>query len=175
MLFLIASLQTKWSRVDLGSPAAVKKNQYSTHRTQPQMSAKSYILPPGPSKWVAASYFFSFFFFFLLLSSPTAIRNEVVLSAVEECYFGQQVLQGLYWPWFSVDHSGVGHHQRAPKFFKTSKDSQRETFNCCDCRCLCFNSNPKNRSVVTNWGLLKLELKVPHDWAIFTQRGTGKP
>lgn len=47
-------------------------------------------------------------------SSPAGRRNEVVLSAVEECYFGQQVLQGLYWPWVSVDHCGLGHHQGAP-------------------------------------------------------------
>lgn len=40
----------------------------------------------------------------------SARRNEVVLSVVEECYFGQQVLQGLYWPLVSVDHSGLGRH-----------------------------------------------------------------
>ena len=46
-------------------------------------------------------------------SSLAGKRNEVVLSAVEECYFGQQVLQGLYWPRVSVDLSGLGHHQGA--------------------------------------------------------------
>lgn len=72
------------------------------------MNTKSYILVPGPCKWVTSSLPPP-----LLLSSPAGRRNEVVLSAVEECYFGQQVLQGLYWPWVSMDHSGLGHHQEA--------------------------------------------------------------
>lgn len=73
------------------------------------MNIKSYILVPGLCKWVTSSTPLP-----LLLSSPAGRRNEVVLSSVEECYFGQQVLEGLYWPWVSVDHSGLGHHQGAP-------------------------------------------------------------
>lgn len=72
------------------------------------MNTKSYILVLGLCKWVSSSLLSP-----LLLSSPAGRRNEVVLSVVEECYFGQQVLQGLYWPWVSVDHSGLGHHQGA--------------------------------------------------------------
>lgn len=75
-------------------PAASNNNRTAKHNPL----TKSYILVPGLCKWVTSS-------FFLLLSSPAGRRNEVVLSAVEECYFGQQVLQGLYWPWVSVDHA----------------------------------------------------------------------
>lgn len=85
-------------------------NNSHTHTNHsPLMNTKSYILVPGLCKWVTSSIPLP-----LLLSSPAGRRNEVVLSAVEECYFGQQVLQGLYWPWVSVDHCGLGHHQGAP-------------------------------------------------------------
>lgn len=72
---------------------------------KPPTSTESYILVPGLCKWVTSSLPPP-----LLLSSPAGRRNEVVLSAVEECYFGPQVLQGLYWPRVSVDHGGPGHH-----------------------------------------------------------------
>lgn len=83
------------------SPPASNSN-CTTHNT------KSYILVPSLCKWVTSSLPPS------LLSSLAGRRNEVVLSAVEECYFGRQVLQGLYWPRVSVDHSGLGHHKEAP-------------------------------------------------------------
>lgn len=84
-------------------------NSHMHTNHSPLMNTKSYNLVPGLCKWVTSSIPLP-----LLLSSPAGRRNEVVLSAVEECYFGQQVLQGLYWPWVSVDHCGLGHHQGAP-------------------------------------------------------------
>lgn len=72
------------------------------------MNTKSYILVPGLCKWVTSSLPP-----LLLLSSPAGRRNKVVLFMVDKCYFGQQVLQGLYWPWVSVDHSVLGCHQEA--------------------------------------------------------------
>lgn len=72
------------------------------------MNTKSYILLPDLFKWVT-----SLLPPLLLLSSLAGRRNEVVLFMVEKCYFGQQVLQGLYWLGVSVDHNGLGCHQGA--------------------------------------------------------------